>query len=164
MTQFTKEDACIAVIEKICNDMGISPTELKDEHVLTSSALGVAMEKLGLIKDVGMRGYIASRGGSLMTRTGQWDFDGEAMYRHVPGTEPKINILSVRGLLAVLPSAKDQRVTGQDLMSVCVGGMLVENEQGERATIVQIYEEGFLDLRVGNILMLSENPNNWFLV
>lgn len=88
----SKKDYCALILE----ESGVKDTEnftdFDENNITISSKVAVAAEHLGLIKDQKLKKYASSRDGILHTYSKIGD-DGNL----------KINIMTVRDLLEVLP-------------------------------------------------------------
>lgn len=106
---FTKKDFCMCIIDEFRMENHIDP-EIKDgeleSYILLSSRLAVALEYLGLIGELSIRRYAATRGGIEYTY-----IDGELAkkIRKDPSSnkgEDFVKTLTTRELLDLLPEDK----------------------------------------------------------
>ena len=88
----SKDQYCKIMMQKFEKSEG---REAREEDILSSSVLAVAMEHLGLLKSDQYRQYAAERGGVLYT---YWDFDKKG-----------ITMLSMREMLELLPDEVELR-------------------------------------------------------
>ena len=91
----TKKQFAQAVLDKSMQDEGLK--EFSPNLVLKSTSAGIAAEYLGILKNEELLDYLASRGGML--------------YTHVDEKTAKLNYLTMREMLEILPESVDSLST-----------------------------------------------------